>query len=187
MKFGYENCKIIISYTQALFLVKQALFCDLINNKKKWFLAKENELYFKARSFKLLTVNQRRKLTTTKELITMTIEAVNQFLTKVNEDEKFHSELSQAMGTEKDRAAAVELAAQHGYEFTLEELATQIEQLKRIQAGEQLSEEELEAVAGGATPTPLAGAFAAKGAVGVSATKAGLIGAGGGLGAGLLF
>ena len=79
----------------------------------------------------------------------MAIEAVRQFLTKVNHDEKSQSELSEAMGAKKDLTAAVELAARHGYEFTLEELATQIEQLKRIQAEEQLREEELEAVAGG--------------------------------------
>ena len=99
----------------------------------------------------------------------MTIEAVNQFLTKVNHDEKFHSELSQAMETKRDLTAAVELAARHGYEFTLEELAAQIEQLKRIQAGEQLSEEELEAVAGGAIGSTIAtaGALAVVATIGV--------------------
>ena len=99
----------------------------------------------------------------------MAIEAVRQFLTKVNHDEKSQSELSEAMGAKKDLTAAVELAARHGYEFTLEELAAQIEQLKRIQAGEQLSEEELEAVAGGAIGSTIAtaGALAVVATIGV--------------------
>ena len=96
----------------------------------------------------------------------MTIEAVNQFLTKVDHDEKFQSELSKAMETKQDLTAAVEFAAQHGYEFTLEELATQIEQLEETQT--QLSEKELEAVAGGLGP--LAWAFTG-GASGVLGAK----------------
>ena len=85
----------------------------------------------------------------------MTIEAVNQFLTKVNQDQKLKDELSQAKKKSKnDRQAAVELAAKHGYEFTPEELDRRIEQLKNIQAkqaaNQELNESELEAVAGGA-------------------------------------
>ena len=87
----------------------------------------------------------------------MSIEAVNQFLTKVNQDEKLQAELSQVMKSQNDRQAAVDLAAKHGYEFTTEELNERIEQIQSIQAkqaaNETLSEEELEAVSGGGIPS----------------------------------
>ena len=86
----------------------------------------------------------------------MSIEAVDQFLTKVNQDEKLQAELSQVMKSQNDRQAAVDLAAKHGYAFTTEELDKRIEQLEAIQAkqaaNETLSEEELEAVSGGGIP-----------------------------------
>ena len=81
----------------------------------------------------------------------MTIEAVNQFLGKVSEDQKLRDELSQAMTSKSDRQAAAKVAAKHGYNFTPEELGTQIKEIKSFQnrqAANQLSEEELEAVAG---------------------------------------
>ena len=83
----------------------------------------------------------------------MTIEAVNQFLTKVNQEQKLQTELSQAMSSKSDRQAATKVAAKHGYNFTPEELGTQIEEIKGFktrQAANQLNEEELEAVSGGA-------------------------------------
>ena len=81
----------------------------------------------------------------------MSIEAVNQFLEKVAQDSKIQEELAQAMQAEDDRQAVVELGAKHGFEFTGEELMTEVEKRQQaaIDSGE-LSEEELEAVAGGA-------------------------------------
>ena len=81
----------------------------------------------------------------------MSIQAVNQFLEKVAQDSKIQEELAQAMQAEDDRQAVVELGAKHGFEFTGEELMTEIEKRQQaaIDSGE-LSEEELEAVAGGA-------------------------------------
>ena len=84
----------------------------------------------------------------------MSIEAVNQFLQKVTEDEKLQEELAQALESEdNDRAAAVELGVKYGYEFTPDEIGQEIQNRQsefqvRQEAGE-LNDEELEAVAGG--------------------------------------
>ena len=95
----------------------------------------------------------------------MTIEAVNQFLTKVQQDQELKAELSQAMSSKTDRQAATRVANKHGYEFNQEELSSRIEQLRSIQAkqltNEELNEEELEAVAGGLCLGAVVG-FAAK-------------------------
>ena len=91
----------------------------------------------------------------------MTIEAVNQFLTKVQQDQELKAELSQAMSSKTDRQAATRVANKHGYEFNQEELSSRIEQLKSIQAkqaaNEELNEEELEVVSGGILGTLAAG------------------------------
>ncbi len=52
------------------------------------------------------------------------------------------------MKKQKDPTVAVKLAAQYGYKFTPEEFGQQIKQMQKVQEG-QLSEEELETVAGG--------------------------------------
>ena len=89
----------------------------------------------------------------------MSIEAVNQFLTKVSEDQELQAELATAMEAEDDRQASTELAAKHGYDFTPEELASEMEnrqsEFQSKHEANELSEEELEAVAGGAC-TPAA-------------------------------
>jgi predicted ribosomally synthesized peptide with nif11-like leader len=84
----------------------------------------------------------------------MTIEAVNQFLTRVSQDEKLQQDLANILQAEgNDREAATELGAKYGYQFTPDELWQEIsnrqsEFQQRQQAGE-LSDDELEAVAGG--------------------------------------
>ncbi|WP_083894164.1 Nif11-like leader peptide family natural product precursor [Rivularia sp. PCC 7116] len=84
----------------------------------------------------------------------MSIEAVNQFLEKVAKDSNIQEELVQAMQAENDRQAVVELGAKHGFNFTGDELMNEIEKRQKAAADSgELSEEELEAVAGGATPT----------------------------------
>ena len=95
----------------------------------------------------------------------MSIEAVNQFLTKVSEEQQLQAELAQAMESDNDRQAATALAAKYGYEFTPEELWSEIQnrqsEFQSNQASNALSEEELEAVAGGAcTPATIAAASA---------------------------
>ncbi|AFY58614.1 bacteriocin propeptide, TIGR03798 family [Rivularia sp. PCC 7116] len=83
----------------------------------------------------------------------MSVEAVNQFLTKVAEDAQLQEELAKAMQSENDRQAVTELANNKGYDFTGDELMQEIEKRQQAAADAgELSEEELEAVAGGATP-----------------------------------
>ena len=83
----------------------------------------------------------------------MSMEAVNQFLTKVSEDQQLQAELAQAMEAEDDQQAATELAAKYGYDFTPDELGLEIQnrqsEFQSNQEAGTLSEEELEAVAGG--------------------------------------
>ena len=83
----------------------------------------------------------------------MTVEAVNQFLEKVSEDEKLQEELAKALEVENDREAATELAGKYGYEFNSDELWQEVQKrqtdLQQRQEAGELSDEELEAVAGG--------------------------------------
>ena len=81
----------------------------------------------------------------------MSIAAVKEFLTKVSKDQALQADIAKAMEAENDREAVAELAKSKGYDFTPEELWTEIEQ--RQAAGtrlmDELSDAELEAVAGG--------------------------------------
>lgn len=87
----------------------------------------------------------------------MSTEAVNQFLQKVSQDAQLQEELAAALQSENRLDAVTQLAASNGYEFAPEEIKQEFENQEsefaaRQQAGE-LSDEELEAVAGGATPS----------------------------------
>lgn len=84
----------------------------------------------------------------------MAITAVQEFLEKVGQDEALQTELAQALEAENDRQAVTELAQSKGYEFSPEELWAEVEKRQAAvgQSGE-LSDDELEEVAGGATPT----------------------------------
>ena len=83
----------------------------------------------------------------------MSIEAVNQFMQKVSEDVSLESELTQALNSENNLQAATDLGAKHGYTFSSDELSTEIQ--KYLSDEEELSEEELEAIAGGGLGTLL--------------------------------
>ena len=83
----------------------------------------------------------------------MSAMAVQEFLDKVAEDPALQTDLAKAMEAENDRQAVTDLAKSKGYDFSAEELAAEVERrqqevAQRQQAGE-LSDEELEAVAGG--------------------------------------
>lgn len=95
----------------------------------------------------------------------MSLETVQQFLQKVSEDAALQAELTQSLQAENDREAVTELAAKHGYSFSSEELWAEIQkrqsEFEARQAAGELSEEELEAVAGGITPTAVLGAVSA--------------------------
>lgn len=78
----------------------------------------------------------------------MSAEAVSDFLKKVAEDEALMGELAQAMEAEDDRAAVAQLAISKGYDVTADELWEEV-QKRQAEAGTELSDEELESVAGG--------------------------------------
>lgn len=106
----------------------------------------------------------------------MATTAVQEFLDKVGQDQALQAELGQAMEAENDREAVTELGKSKGYNFSPEELWAEVqkrqaESQKTIQAGE-LSDAELEEVAGGATPTTVALTIVSAG--GVASASAGL-------------
>ena len=79
--------------------------------------------------------------------------SVEKFLEDVNSDSGLQEELAKALEAENDREEVTKLANSKGYNFTSEELWKEIQKRekdlqKREEAGE-LSDEELEAVAGG--------------------------------------
>lgn len=86
----------------------------------------------------------------------MSAVAVQEFLEKVHTDESLAQELVTALESENDRESVTELAVSKGYDITSEELWAEIkkreDELSRRQEAGELSDEELEAVAGGATP-----------------------------------
>ena len=81
---------------------------------------------------------------------------VEDFLNQVGEDATLQAELGQALESENDREAVTALAHSKGYEFSSEELWAEIQkrqaELAQSQATGELSDAELEAVAGGFTP-----------------------------------
>jgi predicted ribosomally synthesized peptide with nif11-like leader len=90
----------------------------------------------------------------------MSTQSVTQFLERVETDEQLQAELAQviesASGASEegaDRIGATELGKKYGYEFSSEELWAEIQkrqsQLQERQGSGELSDEELEAVAGG--------------------------------------
>ena len=83
----------------------------------------------------------------------MTVEVVNQFLEKVGQDEKLQQELVKVLETQNNALGATELGAKYGYQFTADEFWQEIqhrqsESQQRQQQGD-LSDQELESVAGG--------------------------------------
>ncbi|GCL37698.1 hypothetical protein SR1949_28090 [Sphaerospermopsis reniformis] len=82
---------------------------------------------------------------------------VEEFLNQIEADEALQAELVQALEAENDREAVTELANSKGYDFSSDELWAEIQkrqaELEQKQADGELSDEELEAVAGGISPT----------------------------------
>ena len=74
-------------------------------------------------------------------------------LNQVGEDATLQAELGQALESENDREAVAALANSKGYEFSSDELWAEIQkrqaELAQSQAAGELSDAELEAVAGG--------------------------------------
>ncbi len=86
----------------------------------------------------------------------MSASAVLEFLEKVQTDESLAQELVTALESANDRQAVADLATSKGYEVTSEELWAEVQkrqaELQSRQEAGELSDEELEAVAGGGTP-----------------------------------
>ena len=105
----------------------------------------------------------------------MSIKSVKQFLSKVTEDQELQAELATAMEAENDRQAATELGAKHGFQFTPEELGSEIanrqSEFQTKQSANELSEQELEAVAGGSVIATVA-TVAASAAVDIALDQA---------------
>ncbi len=95
----------------------------------------------------------------------MSKEAVNKFLQTLTENSELRNEVAKVINGENYNQAATELAAKHGYKFTSNELWAEIKeiqsQFEQRQAEGKLSEEELEAVAGGISPTVIPTAIVA--------------------------
>ncbi len=96
----------------------------------------------------------------------MSMTSVQEFLTKVSEDPTLQEQIAKAMESDNDRQAVTDLARSQGFEFTATELSQEIENREaaikqQAEAGE-LSEDELESVAGGATPTLITTVAASK-------------------------
>jgi predicted ribosomally synthesized peptide with nif11-like leader len=85
----------------------------------------------------------------------MSTTAVQDFLTKVSEDQALQGELAKALEAENDRQAVTDLANSKGYDFSPDELWAEVQarqaDFEKRQAAGELSDEELEAVAGGET------------------------------------
>jgi predicted ribosomally synthesized peptide with nif11-like leader len=83
----------------------------------------------------------------------MAMTAVQTFLEQVTQDQSLQEELATAMESDNDRQVVTDLARSKGYEFTSDELWQEIQnrqtELQQQQENGELSEEELEAVAGG--------------------------------------
>ncbi|GAX37847.1 Nif11-like leader peptide family natural product precursor [Nodularia sp. NIES-3585] len=106
----------------------------------------------------------------------MSIEAVNQFLERVESEEKLQEELAEVIesadtaGEDADREGATDLGKKYGYDFTSEELWAAIKQrqneFQERQVSGELTDDELEAVAGGIAPIIIAAGIGAAGAIG---------------------
>jgi predicted ribosomally synthesized peptide with nif11-like leader len=86
---------------------------------------------------------------------TMTIASVQAFLGQVTQDQELQEAVATAMQSENDREAVTLLAQSKGYDFTANELWQEIQnrqnqiQHQHQQDNGELSESELEAIAGG--------------------------------------
>lgn len=79
----------------------------------------------------------------------MSTEAVTRFLQLLADNEQMRAELESRGKTAQERiAAAVELGADHGFEFTPDECTVVLDALNKHLSGE-LTDSELEAVSGG--------------------------------------
>jgi len=108
----------------------------------------------------------------------MSVKKVEEFLNNVEENQALQADLAKALEAENDREAVTELAKSNGYEFSSDELWAEIQKRQaewnQKEVAEELSDEELEAVAGGLTPatvTLVAGTAGITAGIGVAKIK----------------
>jgi predicted ribosomally synthesized peptide with nif11-like leader len=81
---------------------------------------------------------------------------VQEFLNKIGEDSSLQTELSHALEADNDRQAVTDLAKSKGYEFSSDELWAEVQKRQAEFATNntdgELSEADLETVAGGVSP-----------------------------------
>lgn len=86
----------------------------------------------------------------------MSQQAVADFFQKIAEDPTLQTSLAKALEADNDREAVTQLANDSGFEFTADELWEEVQkrqnEFESRQTSGELSDEELEAVAGGASP-----------------------------------
>ena len=108
----------------------------------------------------------------------MATTSVQDFLTKVGQDEALQTELATALEAENDRQAVTELAKSKGYDFSPEELWAEVQkrQATAQEAAGELSDKALEEVAGGISPGIVPIVSAATGAASASFTISNTVG-----------
>ena len=83
----------------------------------------------------------------------MATTTVQEFLDKVAQDETLQAELAKALEAGNERQAVTQLGQSKGYEFSPEELIAEVEKRQAAQeASDELSDADLEQVAGGIIP-----------------------------------
>jgi predicted ribosomally synthesized peptide with nif11-like leader len=82
----------------------------------------------------------------------MSVEAVKEFFEKADTDEALQAQIQEMIEGKEEYGccAFAALAAEHGFEFTAEEMHDGIEQLRSSEDERELTDEDLENVAGGA-------------------------------------
>ncbi|WP_342596843.1 Nif11-like leader peptide family natural product precursor [Cyanobacterium aponinum UTEX 3222] len=94
----------------------------------------------------------------------MSKEAVEKFFARIPEDNELQQKLVSILQEDIDhRQETAKLAQEYGFDVTAEELSEEVkqrqEEFAQNQESEELSEEELESVAGGSIPTATVGNF----------------------------
>jgi predicted ribosomally synthesized peptide with nif11-like leader len=79
----------------------------------------------------------------------MSLQSVNDFLTQVSQDEELMKEMFEAMEADDDRQAVADLAISKGFDLTADELWEEVQRRQAEAPASELTDEELEAVAGG--------------------------------------
>jgi len=102
----------------------------------------------------------------------MATASVQEFLDQVGQDPALQGDLMKALDADNDRESVTALAQTKGYEFSSDELWAEVQNRQAaLQASGELSEEDLEAVAGGVTLTFIHGVASVGGGLAIPRTQ----------------